>query len=193
MSSNTNTLFWVICGAVIVTTLFLFVNNNDSVLMEKVFSKMNGYFQSAVNNENSNPDNNADNNNQEVENPNNEEEQPDPIEEVPLEEKYSQYIPSNWTLLDIAESKGMLYLSGNFKSIGSGCYQWDFKMINTNNYDIHLSNPKITFYDSQTNDVILTLNPYEWDIKANSLMNSFVSTPKPIGNIDHYVVFTWGN
>ncbi|HPE14352.1 MAG TPA: leucine-rich repeat domain-containing protein [Bacilli bacterium] len=53
MSSNTNTLFWVICGAVIVTAIFLLISTNYGEGLTAIFGKFNGLFTNNTNTENS--------------------------------------------------------------------------------------------------------------------------------------------
>jgi len=44
MSENTNTLFWVITGAVIVLALFLLIQGNVSDTITDIFTHFNGLF-----------------------------------------------------------------------------------------------------------------------------------------------------
>ena len=45
MSENTNTLFWVITGAVIVLAVFLLIQNNVCNTITEIFNHFNGLFQ----------------------------------------------------------------------------------------------------------------------------------------------------
>ena len=53
MSNNSNTLFWVICGAVIVTTIFLLISSNYGDGLSKVFGNFNSLFNNGGSVENS--------------------------------------------------------------------------------------------------------------------------------------------
>lgn len=46
MSENTNTLFWVITGAVIVVSLFVLIQGNVSGTVQGIFDHFNGLFTS---------------------------------------------------------------------------------------------------------------------------------------------------
>ena len=45
MSENTNTLFWVITGAVIVLAVFLLIQSNVGNTITEIFNHFNGLFQ----------------------------------------------------------------------------------------------------------------------------------------------------
>ena len=45
MSENTNTLFWVITGAVIVLAVFLLIQNNVGDTITDIFTHFNGLFE----------------------------------------------------------------------------------------------------------------------------------------------------
>lgn len=45
MSENTNTLFWVICGAVIVVGIFTLINTNLGEAITGIFDHFNRLFQ----------------------------------------------------------------------------------------------------------------------------------------------------
>lgn len=45
MSENTNTLFWVITGAVIVLAVFLLIQNNIGTTITGIFEHFNSLFQ----------------------------------------------------------------------------------------------------------------------------------------------------
>lgn len=45
MSENTNTLFWVITGAVIVLAVFVLIQNNVGNTISSIFNHFNGLFQ----------------------------------------------------------------------------------------------------------------------------------------------------
>jgi len=45
MSENTNTLFWVITGAVVVLGLFLLIQGNIGTTITGIFDHFNGLFQ----------------------------------------------------------------------------------------------------------------------------------------------------
>lgn len=45
MSENTNTLFWVITGAVVVLAVFLLVKSNVGTTIQQIFDYFNGLFQ----------------------------------------------------------------------------------------------------------------------------------------------------
>lgn len=45
MSENTNTLFWVITGAVIVVALFLLIQGNIDNTIDGIFNHFNNLFQ----------------------------------------------------------------------------------------------------------------------------------------------------
>lgn len=46
MSENTNTLFWVITGAVIVVSLFVLIQSNVSTTVQGIFDHFNSLFTS---------------------------------------------------------------------------------------------------------------------------------------------------
>ena len=48
MSENTNTLFWVITGAVIVLAVFSLINGSQSNKLPKIFDKFNNYYEEAT-------------------------------------------------------------------------------------------------------------------------------------------------
>lgn len=41
MSDNTNTLFWVICGAIVVIAIYLLINTNITTSIDGIFSHFN--------------------------------------------------------------------------------------------------------------------------------------------------------
>lgn len=45
MSENTNTLFWVITGAVVVLAVFLLIQNNVGDIITGIFNHFNNLFQ----------------------------------------------------------------------------------------------------------------------------------------------------
>lgn len=44
MSENTNTLFWIITGAVIVVALYLLINTNVGTTITQIFNHFNSLF-----------------------------------------------------------------------------------------------------------------------------------------------------
>ena len=50
MSNNTNTLFWVITGAVVVLSVFLLIKNNEEDSLNRINDKFNNVAQSQINN-----------------------------------------------------------------------------------------------------------------------------------------------
>ncbi len=171
MSSNTNNLFWIITGAVIVIGIFLLVSNSNNHAIKNIFDNMDNYFGNRIGNGD-----------------NNDEEEPEPI-------NYEQYIPNGWNLVDVVMTKGVVYVVGNFRSIGGGGYTWDVRIINANDYEVHFINGKVSFIDSQTNNPILHSNlPFDRILAPNGgFINSFTSAGVPIGLIDHYILFGWGD
>lgn len=49
MSRNTNPLFWVVCGAIVILTIFAMINNRFNII-ENVFSRNNNTVSTADNN-----------------------------------------------------------------------------------------------------------------------------------------------
>ena len=194
MSGNTNNLFWVICGAVVVTAFFLLISDTKANALTNTFAKMNSYFQSATKD---NQEENTDENNQE-ENPSEiEEEKKIPEntaeEQRIIDELYATYTAKGWKIIDIAVEKGVACIGFNFSKNGNNSYQWQILVINTNNYEVHLKNLKWTYFDSNTHEVLLTLSPYEWQLGPNGMIMSGTANSVPMASIDHYIVFTWGD
>ena len=48
MSSNTNTLFWVITGAVIVLAVFLLINTSQSDTLTRISDKFNSFVAASI-------------------------------------------------------------------------------------------------------------------------------------------------
>ena len=48
MSNNTNTLFWVITGAVVVLGIFLLTNNTSNGTIENINSKFSSYAEDVI-------------------------------------------------------------------------------------------------------------------------------------------------
>jgi len=52
MSNNTNTLFWVITGAVVVLSVYLLIKNNEEDSLNRINNKFNDVAQNQINNGN---------------------------------------------------------------------------------------------------------------------------------------------
>jgi hypothetical protein len=52
MSNNTNTLFWIITGAVIVLVVFVLINTSQNNTLNRINNKFSEYFENISNNEN---------------------------------------------------------------------------------------------------------------------------------------------
>ena len=48
MSDNTNTLFWVICGAIVVIAIYLLINTNITSSIDGIFSHFNSLWDTTV-------------------------------------------------------------------------------------------------------------------------------------------------
>jgi hypothetical protein len=162
MSSNTNNLFWVITGAVIIMGIFLLVSFSNNNTLKNIFDNMDGYFHTEVEEEDEEPEIN-----------------------------YDQFIPEGWELLDVVMTNGVVYVAGNFRSIGSGSYQFDFKIINSNDYEVHIRNSRVSFFDSQTDGVLLAVNlPFDRVLAPNEKINSFMAMGLNLASADHYIMFS---
>jgi hypothetical protein len=165
MSSNTNNLFWVITGAVIIMGIFLLVSFSNNNTLKNIFDNMDNYFHTEVDD-------------------NQEDDQEEP------EINYDQFIPEGWQLLDIVMTNGVVFVAGNFRSVGSGSYQFDFKIINSNDYEVHIRNSKVSFFDSQTNGALLAVNlPFDRVLAPNEKINSFMVMGVNLVSISHYISF----
>jgi hypothetical protein len=163
MSNNTNSLFWIITGAVIVLAVFLLNSATNNNTIDKIFDNFSGYFSKEIsgNDDGGTPEVNLD-----------------------------QYIPSGWTVMDIVMTNGVVYVAGNFKSIGGGSYQFDFRIINTNDYDVHIKNSSIAFINSETHEVITSSNlPFDQVLTPGNSIKSFSALSKNLGAINHYITF----
>lgn len=171
MSSNTNTLFWVITGAVIVIGIYLLISHSNDTAIKNIFDTMDTYFQTDGNGGNNNAD-------------------PEPEPEV----EYEQYLPANWNILDVAVYKGVVYVIGNYSNNG-GSYRWDVRIINANDYEVHFINGYIAFFDAQTNNQLTYSNlPFDRILAPNGdYISSFTVAGTPIGTINHYITFSWGD
>ena len=185
MSGNTNNLFWVICGAVVVTAFFLLISDAKANALTNTFAKMNSYFQNVT----------SDNQGESPSEIEDEEEKPgNSVEDQRIiDELYTEYTAKGWDIIDIAAKNGVACIGYNFSKNGSNSFSWQILVINTNNYDVHLKNIKWTYYDSNTHEVLLTLSPYEWQLDPNGMIMSGTANSVPMASIDHYFVFTWGD
>ncbi len=182
MSNNTNSLFWIITGAVIVLAVFLLISSTNNNTVSKVFDSFGGYFSErfSINNESNE----------------NEEEgvlEADPEEERIIQELYDKYIQKGWNIMDIAVEKGVACIAYNYTKNGNNHFSWQILVINTNDFEVHLKNLKWTYFDSNTHEILLTLSPYEWQLDPNGMVMSGTANSVPMASIDHYLVFTWGD
>jgi hypothetical protein len=129
MSNNTNTLFWVITGAVIVLTAFLILNVSQNKNLKKINNKFSDLFYN---------DNKIQNYEKEID--------------------LSVYIPTGWKVMDIVTTNGVVYITGNPNNFYGGGCQFDTRIINTNDYDVHIINSKVKFYNSETNQLIIDMD-----------------------------------
>ena len=195
MSGNTNNIFWVICGAVIVTTIFSLISNNHDYALTNTLDKMNSYFKSAA--LDSKSEENPIGVGEEKTPIENEEQETipeiDPEDQRIKDELYNKYTAKGWNIIDIAVKKGVACIGFNFSKNGNNSYSWQILVINTNNYEVHLKNIKWTYYDSNTNEILLILSPYEWQLGPDGMIMSGTANSVPMSSIDHYFVLTWGD
>lgn len=162
MSNNTNSLFWIITGAVIVLAAFLLISATNNNTIDKIFDNFSGYFSKEISTD----------------------------EEAPPEVNLNQYIPTGWKVLDITMTNGVVYVSGNIKSFSGGGCQFDFRIINTNDYEVHIKNAKLSFINSVTNEVITKVDlPFDRILAKNEAIISFISMGKDLGTINHKTTF----
>lgn len=102
----------------------------------------------------------------------------------------TQYIPSGWEVMDIVMVDGIVYITGNPIQFTTGGCQYDTRMINTNDFEVHVIKSKVTFKNSSTNEIIFDhVLPFDRILKKNQMIVSFTSTPKPVCKTNHYVEF----
>ncbi len=179
MSGNNNNLFWVITGAVIVLAVFLLISSTNNNTASKIFDSFGGYFSERF------TMNNESNENEEI--PWEEEEVPE--EEIPQID-LNQFVPAGWKVMDLVISNGVVYITANVNNFYGGGCQYDTRMINTNNYDVHIKDSKVAFYNSSTNELIMehTL-PFDRVLAQGEVIASFTSTGKDVGKTPHYLKF----
>ncbi len=167
MSNNTNSLFWIITGAVIVLAAFLVISSTNNNTISKIFDDFSNHFFDKL----------SDSENE------------DPEEEIP-EVDLNQYIPSGWNLMGIVMTNGVVYVTGNVNNFYGGGCQFDARIINTNPYEVHIKNAKITFINSETHEIILLVNSQIDRILApGDVIITGISTGKDVGKTNHYMEF----
>lgn len=155
-------MFWVATGAVIVMSVFFLINNSNNSSMKSIFGKYNSYFSDSIKKD----------------------------EDTTPEIDLAQFIPIGWNMMDIVITNGIVYITANVNNFYGGGCQYDTKIINTNNYDVHIKRSKVSFYNLETNEVIMShILPFDRILVPNGSITSFTSTGKNIGKIPHYLEF----
>ncbi len=173
ISSNTNNLFFIIIGAAIISATLLLTNSTNNHSLNKIFDDFGNYFSSSFSNNN---------------------EEPPSEEEIP-EVDLNQFVPNGWNVMDIVMTNGVVYITANVNNFYGGGCQYDTKIINTNNYDVHIKNSKVSFYNSATNELIMSHTlPFDKVLSPGGVITSFTSTGKNVGKTPHYLEFIpWVN